>query len=106
MTVEQIADLFSKKQYMLNMGSGKLSRWLDCTREDIYKAKELARGNFISNKFPKILVFDIETSPLKAFVWSRWKQNIYLDQTISEWFAISWAAKWLFCLTCSHFLSS
>ena len=44
---------------------------------------------------PKILIFDIETAPMMAYVWSRWKQNIYLDQTISEWFVICWAAKWL-----------
>ena len=96
MTVEQIVELFSKKQYMLNMGAGSLSKWLDCTREEIYKAKELARSKNKINNFPKILVFDIETSPLKAYVWSRWKQNIYLDQTISEWFMISYACKWLF----------
>lgn len=28
-------------------------------------------------------------------MWSRWKQNISLEQTISEWFMISWSAKWL-----------
>ena len=44
----------------------------------------------------KILLLDIETTPIKAWVWSRWKQNIYLDQTISEWFMLSWSAKWLF----------
>ena len=46
-------------------------------------------------KFPKILIFDVETAPLKAYVWRRWKQNISIDQTVSEWFMISWAAKWL-----------
>ena len=44
----------------------------------------------------KILILDIETTPIKAWVWSRWKQNIYLDQTISEWFMLTWSAKWLF----------
>lgn len=96
MTVNEIAELFSKKTYMLNMGSGKLSKWLNCSREDIYRAKDIARNKTKLSNFPKILVFDIETSPLKAYVWSRWKQNIYLEQTISEWFAISWSAKWLF----------
>ena len=41
------------------------------------------------------MIFDIETAPLRAYVWSRWKQNIYLEQTISEWFMICWSAKWL-----------
>lgn len=47
------------------------------------------------DKQPKILIFDIETSPMRAYVWGRWKQNVHLEQTISEWFAISWSAKWL-----------
>jgi len=47
------------------------------------------------SKQPKILIFDIETAPMRAYVWGRWKQNIHLEQTISEWFALSWSAKWL-----------
>ena len=50
----------------------------------------------MKKKFPKILILDIETSPLKAYVWKRWKENISLDQTISEWFMLCWSAKWLF----------
>jgi uncharacterized protein YprB with RNaseH-like and TPR domain len=46
--------------------------------------------------FPNILIFDIETAPLRAYVWRRYKQNIYTEQLISEWFMISWAAKWLY----------
>lgn len=44
---------------------------------------------------PRILVLDIETAPIKAYVWRLWKQDIYLDQIISEWFMLTWAAKWL-----------
>lgn len=47
------------------------------------------------SKYPKILIFDIETSPMASYTWGRWKQNISLDQTISEWFMLSWSAKWL-----------
>lgn len=47
---------------------------------------------------PKILIFDIETSPLKAFVFQKsvWGGNVTSDQVISEWFALCWSAKWLF----------
>ena len=45
---------------------------------------------------PKILVFDIETSPLKAYVWGKWKQDIQDSHIIDDWFMISWSAKWLF----------
>ena len=41
------------------------------------------------------MILDIETTPMQAYVWKRWKENISLDQTISEWFMICWSAKWL-----------
>ena len=44
----------------------------------------------------KILIFDIETSPMRSFTWSCWKQNISTKQIISDWFMLSWSAKWLF----------
>jgi len=44
----------------------------------------------------KILVFDIETAPIKAYVWSMWKQNIGTHQFIEDWFMLTWSAKWLF----------
>ena len=33
---------------------------------------------------------------MKAYVWKRWKENISLDQTISDWFCLAWSAKWLY----------
>ena len=44
----------------------------------------------------KILVFDIETSPLLSYTWGKWKQNINDCQLINDWFMITWSAKWLF----------
>lgn len=49
----------------------------------------------IKSNTPKILFLDIETAPLRAFTWGLWKQNIGLSQIISNWYMISWAAKWL-----------
>lgn len=46
--------------------------------------------------FPKILIFDIETAPMQAFVWKRYKENVSLEQTISESFMLCWSAKWLY----------
>jgi hypothetical protein len=48
-------------------------------------------------KIPKVLVFDIETSPLKAYVWQKsvWNSNVTEDQVLSEWFMLCWSAKWL-----------
>jgi hypothetical protein len=44
---------------------------------------------------PKILVFDIETAPLEALVWSIWDQNIPLSRIKKDWCVLAWAAKWL-----------
>lgn len=60
------------------------------------KIKNYLPANKSPNKIPKILIWDCETAPMKAFVWSRWKQNVYLEQTISEWFFLSFSAKWLY----------
>lgn len=92
--------LISKPKYMTN-GAGHLSKLFNCSKEDVYKAKKVIYGKIKlveepAVKLPKVLIFDLETSPLRAYVFNRWKQNIYLDQTISEWFLISWSAKWLY----------
>lgn len=46
-------------------------------------------------KGPKVLLFDIETAPILAYVWSIWEQNVGLNQIKSDWHIISWSAKWL-----------
>lgn len=96
MTVEQIVELFSKKQYALSMGAGFLSKWLDCSREDIYKAKDLSRNKTIKSKLPKILVFDIETSPSISYTFGRFNYNIRYDQVEQEPMLLTWSAKWLY----------
>lgn len=44
---------------------------------------------------PKVLIFDIETSPIVAHVWGLRDQNISLNQIVKDWQVIAWAAKWL-----------
>lgn len=48
------------------------------------------------NTTAKVLVMDIETAPIRAYVWGIWNQNIALNQIQSDWFCLTWAAKWLF----------
>ncbi len=43
----------------------------------------------------KVLLFDIETSPHIAYVWSAWKQNVSGKQFIEKSYLMSFAAKWL-----------
>jgi len=44
---------------------------------------------------PKVLLLDIETSPVLAYVWSLWKQNVGLNQIAEDWCILSFCAKWL-----------
>lgn len=44
---------------------------------------------------PKILLFDIETAPLRGALWSLWKQTIGMSQVFSDWYMLTWSAKWL-----------
>jgi len=44
----------------------------------------------------KILILDIETAPIRAWVWSLWKQNVGINQIDKDWFMLTWSAKWLF----------
>jgi DNA polymerase elongation subunit (family B) len=44
---------------------------------------------------PKVLTFDIETSPIVAHVWGLRDQNISLNQIVKDWQVIAFAAKWL-----------
>ena len=45
---------------------------------------------------PKILIFDIETSPLICYSFSLWPERISIDQIIKDWHIIGYSAKWLF----------
>lgn len=42
-----------------------------------------------------VLIFDIETKPMTAYVWSRKDVNIALNQLTEDWSVIAWSAKWL-----------
>lgn len=44
---------------------------------------------------PKVLIFDIETAPMLGYVWGLWENNVALNQVKSDWYVLSWAAKWL-----------
>lgn len=49
----------------------------------------------IKLKGPKVLILDIETSPLLSYTWDIWQQDISLGQIQKEWNILSWSAKWL-----------
>lgn len=43
----------------------------------------------------RIAVLDIETSPILAYVWGLWKQNVGLNQIHTDWSILSFSYKWL-----------
>lgn len=47
------------------------------------------------SKRPKILLFDVETAPILAYVWGLWENNVALNQINKDWHLLSWSAKWL-----------
>lgn len=45
---------------------------------------------------PKVLVLDIETTPLVVFSWGLYNQNLSPNNIIQDWHVMSWSAKWLY----------
>lgn len=43
----------------------------------------------------RVLVFDVETAPMLAYVWDLHDQDIGLTQLHTDWYIIAWGAKWL-----------
>lgn len=43
---------------------------------------------------PKVLLLDIETSPIISYTWGIWDQNVGINQIKEDWYILSWAAKW------------
>lgn len=93
MDLNQLVDLMKIKPYLLRMGKGVLSRRYNASQEDIVTAKNMVK---LGRHTPKVLLFDIETSPMRAYVWRLWKTDVHLEQVINEWFCIAWSAKWLY----------
>ena len=124
MDLEQVCKKFREIPTRLEKGKYTLAARWDTDLETIIKAKKIVKeelGNPTSkelrekakkvaeelgakkvqeyrskkHKGVKILLFDIETAPMKAYIWGLWKQNIAWDHVTSDWFIICWAAKWL-----------
>jgi RNase_H superfamily len=43
----------------------------------------------------RVLVLDIETSPLLVYVWNLKDQYVGLHQIVEDWHIVAWSAKWL-----------
>lgn len=58
--------------------------------------RKLAKHHRTLKTAPKVLVFDIETAPMLAYIWNRFQKYIDDGALIEDWFVLSWAGKWLF----------
>jgi hypothetical protein len=39
---------------------------------------------------PRVLLVDIETSPLLAYCWKIWQNDVALNQIHKDWHVLSW----------------
>lgn len=96
------AKLQNIAQYALTHGIDKASVNFSLKAESITRYIRAAKsqglvGDEVSfEKKPNILLLDIETAPIESAVWGLWKQNVNIEQIRSEWFMLTWSAKWLF----------
>jgi uncharacterized protein YprB with RNaseH-like and TPR domain len=101
-------------QWVLDNGTRE-DTWKDLATEFNKKFKKTKTGNALRKMYnsyeefadegieeeviervqPKVLVFDIETAPILGYVWRLWDQNVGLNQIHSDWYVLSWSAKWL-----------
>jgi len=57
--------------------------------------RESRSGTLESSTAPKVLLLDIETAPILGYVWQLFDQNVGLEQIHTDWYILSWSAKWL-----------
>jgi len=81
-------------QYCNENGETETCQHFNINIESLHRYQRKAR--FYETKQPKVLLFDIETTPLLARTWHTGKQRISFDQIMEEWFLLSYSGKWLF----------
>ena len=100
--------LYRECLFQSNRYNGVDSFWQELAEGSGYKNAERLRSSFRREREKRldfapqkalnldshdVVIFDIETLPLKAYVWDTWKTNIYPNQLIEDWVLLSWAAK-------------
>jgi len=99
MNIKEVIDYMRLHPYSISMGARTIANRLHCDDNLVREARKILQNTKKEKsikRMPKILLFDLETAPMRAYVWSRWKQDITLDKTITESFIICWSAKWLY----------
>ena len=81
-------------QYCNENGETETCKYFNINIESLHRYQRKAR--FYETKQPRVLLFDIETTPLTVKTWHTGKQRISFDQIMDEWFLLSYSGKWLF----------
>ena len=96
----KILDVKAQLSVLLNLPKeekeSKISSVFDVSLSSARRYIRLAEAYDDPPEAPKILLLDIETSPLEVYAWGIGsKVSLGHYQIKHEWFIISWAAKWL-----------
>ena len=85
-----------KKAIRLTKNGESRRRWdcKECSRR--FTTNWQTFENIDKSHLPRILLFDIETTPMTVHVWGLYKQRIPHTNILKEWNILSWAAKWLY----------
>lgn len=51
-------------------------------------------SNNNNKALPRILMFDLETAPIQAYVWGLYQELRTTKMVEKDWYVLSWAAKW------------
>jgi DNA polymerase elongation subunit (family B) len=104
-TMSEVAHLVSKPEYAISRDEYiRISVDTDIAdrlnKEDLHALggfTKLKKDCFPNTEIvqPKVLIFDIETSPILGYVWQLFDQNVALEQIKEDWHVLSWSAKWL-----------
>lgn len=93
---DAVAEILQEKYELYNTSLSSLSRKIRKWLAD-FRAEENPINKRSSEISPaKILVFDIETSPLVAYLWSKWQNGVNDMDIIQDWSVLCFSAKWLF----------
>jgi hypothetical protein len=76
------------------LSNREIAEMVGCTRRLVRMIRNTPEA--YEKRMPKILVFDIETSPMEIYVWGLYKQHPQIHQVKKDWSLLTWSAKWLF----------
>lgn len=90
-----MAEILQERYELYNIPVASLGRKIRNWLRD-YRAEDELEVIKNNTTPAKVLLFDIETSPLVAYLWSKWQQGIQDDDIIEDWSILCFSAKWLF----------